>query len=164
MSAYVYPSRFLSLCPRIWIEHGILRIRTNLMAQLLSLFSICREVRFHKTARTVEIQCRSWWLLHRHRQIRFDDIARIIYLATGVPTSFAWLIGTIDEWECYSVGLKLTSGEHVHLFRFAGEDAVDTGWWGVLWGDDVLDLTGTQYEESRGLIDLLCAMTGKTLT
>ena len=71
----------------------------------------------------------------------------------------------MDEVDVYHVGVRLNSGEDVPLFRFVGDGSVETGWFGVIFcGDDVVDLEGTQYHESRSFVDILSQLVGKGVT
>ena len=68
-----------------------------------------------------------------------------------------------DSVDLFSVGLRLLSGEELHLFYFYGDGTFsnDGPWpdW-LYWEDYVYDMSGTQERESRAYVDLLAKMIG----
>lgn len=164
MSLRTVTSGFLSLSPRVWIDDDVLYARTSLLVQCLCLFAIWRRVRVDQRQAAVEIVGRRLWLWPYQRRVPFDQILRIRYDYSGIPTGFSWFHGRTDEIDIFKVGLETTDRRDIHLFRFIGEGAVETGWSGTLFGgDSAFDLRGSQEDESRRFVDLLKQATGKPL-
>ena len=70
-----------------------------------------------------------------------------------------------DEVERYRISLVLKDPRaRIPLFSFMGEGSVETGWRGVLFGDDDrVDLAGDQAQAFRGYLDLLSEFLGVTI-
>ena len=74
-----------------------------------------------------------------------------------MATSWSYFHGATDEIEKYTVSLVLKgSEEYVFLAAFRGEGAIQTGWSGVLFGDDdLVDYSGDQEGAARGFVGTL---------
>ena len=166
MSIITRKLRFLSTGPKVWIESGRLMARTSWIVQTLTLFSHSKEVCVDRDQQLVTIRARYLWVITRHREIPFDNIRRIDYSYSSIPTSFSLIAGPTDQLDRFTVSLCLFNPRRpIKLFSFSGEGAVATGWTGVLLGDDsIVDFSGDQEGRSLSYIDLLTAFTGKTLT
>jgi hypothetical protein len=165
MSLWSQKLPFLSLKPKVRMEGEALTARSSLLVQLLLLFSYCKRVRVDARRQTVTIEWRFLWLFRRRKEVPFARIERILYEASDMGTSWSLFHGRTDSIERFSVGLSLTDPwEKVHLFSFTGEGSVETGWSGVIWGDDsMVDFRGDQAEASGSFVDLLQKLTGKPL-
>lgn len=159
--------RLLTLAPRVFEHDGVLRARTSLLARMLTLGMVRREVVVDRRARYVTIDDRYVWFVHRKRVIPFRQIHRIEYDYHSTPTSLArgydGGIRTGDEVESFRVGLVLRPRtdvpashadlyeEYVHLFSFHGDGRGQT---------TVIDLEGQQEELSKHYVERLRALTG----
>lgn len=162
MSLYTHTSGLLALKPRVWVDGARLYARSALAVRLLSLFSYDKTVCVNRLARTVTVWRRVLWVLGGAREVGFDRIESIEYAHSSLPTSFSFFYGAQDEVESFAVCLRLAGPrERLKLFSFVGEGAVETGWKGVLFGnDDWVDLEGDQEASSRHFVRLLHRFTG----
>lgn len=168
--------RILTLAPRVHEHRGLLRARSSLLLQILSLGCFRREVLVDRRARYVTITRRILWLFRSSRVIPFRHVHRIDYdfartvtsiKRTGVDRSAV----SGDEIESFHVALVLRQREdvpesHRHLyeervplFSFYGEGRGD---YQALWAlishglrANPLDLEGSQESLSRAYVERL---------
>ncbi len=149
----------LSIAPAVRETRGQLRARTNLLWQLLSLFSYRREVVVDRKSRYVSIATRRLWFLADDRAIPFRSIERIDYGFKSMPTSIGRGIdgaGVSDNIETFSVSLVLnpeadeTRGEIVELFAFRGDGSGE-----VPTFNEAINFEGAQEEESLAFVRAL---------
>lgn len=157
-------SPFSAVNPKVSFEDGVLRARTNLFLQVLSLFSWNKRVVVDAEARTITVKRRYLWILQSETEIGFDDISHIEYRYGSLTTSFDWLGNAQDVLESFSVDLALHDGSEHRLFSFRGDGARSTGAVGVLLGDSLVDYQGDQAKRSLSYVDALQELTGKGLS
>ncbi len=157
---FVQRSRFFTVRPRIERLGRQLSISTPWLVQVLTAFAYRREVRVDGATQTIAIDERSFWFRRRLQLMRFRDVARVTYSFASAPTSWDFLGRAHDRVESFNVGIELHgSSEVVHITRFVGEGAVGSvSTW--LLGDDLVDIEGTQEDESRVLVTELCERIG----
>ena len=160
MSLYTVSVSVLGFKPKVWVEQGALHARTSLMVQLLTLFSCCRRVTIDRNRRVIEIATRWLWAISARRAIPLERAHFLEYDFRSVGTSWGGMMTGFertDQVERYRVILVLKDpSERVRLFSFYGEGAVQTGWYGVVFGEDsLIDVSGDQGEASLSFVDLL---------
>ena len=166
MSLFTLTSGLLSIKPKVWEENGTLCARTSLLVQILSLGSYAKHVRIDPKTRTIQINTRRLWSWPSQRRIPFDNVAWINYNIGSFGTGWSfWTndgFGRTDEVERYRVGLALKNPpKNIRLFSFVGEGSVETGWTGVLWGDDsAVDVRGNQDQAAGDFVSILRHLLG----
>jgi hypothetical protein len=132
-------------CPRIDSVGGRLVARTSWWgyASRLGLYSC--EVTADPRRSIVTVSRRFLWLLKTKRRVQFADIRSVAYGYHGRGSSVAsrWL--SDNDYDCFTVGLRLQDARYLHLFRFRGV------------GD------GTEERLARDYAERLAAMTGAPL-
>jgi len=157
----VWRSSLLDLCPRIWAERGQLYARSSWLQQALTLFAFSRFVHVDARLRVVFVDRRFLWFLHSRRSVRFDRIRHIDYRFSRIVTEWSSFVGATDQWEKFVVALALRDpDEKLVLFRFRGFGSVGTGFYGVLFGDDIIDSEGLQQTTSLAFIEALQRLLG----
>jgi hypothetical protein len=157
---FVQRSRFFTVRPRIERSGRLLSIVTPWLLQVLTAFAYRREVRVDGVTQTIAIDERAFWFVRRLRLVRFRDVARVTYSFSSATTSWDFLGRAHDRVESFTLGVELQgSSEVVRIARFVGEGAVGSvSTW--LLGDDLVDIEGTQEDESRALVTELCERIG----
>lgn len=159
MSLFQFTSRWLSIGPRIAVEHGRLHIRPGRIQSLLSLGSYRVTAVVDPVNRILTWRRRVAWLFTRTIHVSFDDLSHIDYGHRGVGTSWGWTDegwGAHDEVEDFRLAVVAKDRTEYPLAWFSGEGAVSTGWIGTFLGDDDLfDLSGAQEGQSRVLCKAL---------
>lgn len=140
--------------------------RTHRLWTWLSLGSYQRVLRVDARRERIWLRQRRGWRSVT-RELTFGDVDHIAYrfvpFVTQLFTSARdgrLTLEAGDQLERYSLELVLRGGEVLPLFAFVGEGAVMTGGLGVLLGDELLDLQGTQEEDSREVLRHLMRLTG----
>lgn len=54
-----------------------------------------------------------------------------------------------DQFDSYRISLVTKKKEKITICSYLGEGVVGTGWVGVIFGDSVIDFSGTQENDSR---------------
>ena len=157
MSIWTVSSGIFTVKPKVRVEAEAIRARTNLLVQLLTLFSYSKHLRVDRRRRSIEVRNRWLWVLGGTRTIPFSNVDYIIYDMGTIPTSWSLFYGRTDEIERYKIGLMLKNPpKKVRLFTFTGEGAVETGLGGVLFAKDGwVDYRGDQDEASYDFVRLL---------
>lgn len=138
-------------------------VATRWYVRLLSGFSYLREVRFDTRLEVAFFRERTFWFFRSARTVRFREVDHVAYSFKGLATSWDILGRSHDSVESFSISLALKeSGEVLFVTRFIGEGfAGDFGTW--LMGDALVDLAGTQEEDSRVFVTNLCKVLGVNL-
>lgn len=142
--------------PRLRFGPDELVVVTSWIVRLISAFSYNMEIRANRRAQVVFLEETKFWFLLKRRVVRFRDIDHVKYSFRDAPTSWDLLGRIHDTVESFTVGLALKdSTEVIAVARFAGEGAAGgVSTW--LLGDDLLDLEGTQADDSRRFVEELC--------
>jgi hypothetical protein len=153
----IYISRLRSLGPRLSRQDEQLLAVTCWRVWLMTLGLSNRRVIVDPEKKVIRIQGRILWFFARKKRVKFEHIRAIAYGYTDV--------GSLD---IYTVGLKLISrdDDYRHLFRLVGEcTPVADGFWADSphWGRHRVGYSGTQDIEARTFVDLLSALTGKSI-
>jgi hypothetical protein len=157
---FVQRSRFFTVRPRVQRRGRQLSVTTSWLVQAFTAFAYRREVNVDEARRAIVIVERTFWLRRRVRLVRFSEVARVTYSFASAPTSWDFTGRAHDSVEAFTVGVELQgSGETVNVARFVGEGAEGSV---VTWllGDDLLDVEGTQEDDSRALVTELCRRIG----
>jgi hypothetical protein len=169
MSIWQLTTRGLSISPRMKATRGSLEVETSGLVQALCLGSYRHRVLFDTRTRTIEVETRRLWLWKRHRRVSFDDVVYLGYDFHDQATSFiAWrnYYQRTDTVESYHVYLALDDAgdDRITVGKFRGEGSAMSGpMWTILGYDDVIDLQGTQGDQSLQLVDKLAALLGTRL-
>lgn len=95
--------------------------------------------------------------------VPFKAIARVRYDFGAVPTAFDRTGRAHDTIEAFKVSLELKeSEEQVPLTTFYGSGAAGD-LFTLAYDDSLIDLEGTQADDSRAFVAQLCELTGVTL-
>jgi hypothetical protein len=154
----------LSICPRVAKQRGRLIASSAWRFRVLTLGLLQRQVIVDPKEQVVIIRRRVGWFFRQMRRIRFSWIKAIGYGYSDVSGNSTWTVwGTYKTADNFTVQLKLHGGDDVHLFYFYGEGPLNNAgplpdWF--YWDDYLLDLSGTQAQESRTFVELLSRMTG----
>lgn len=156
MSFFTIYNSILSFSPKVGMVDGKLHSRSNLLFSLLTLFLFFKRVTVDPVAKTVTIHKQILWLFPCISKIDFEDVRKIDYNYSSLPTRWSLFAGTTDEIEWFNVKLKLYTGKRVKLWTFFGQGAVETGWVGTFFGgDEVVDFAGSQGDDSRYFVEAL---------
>lgn len=164
MSFFTITSSLLSICPKLWWEGEQLHSRSSLKALIPTFFLFYKHVIVCPHEQVITIR-RCWlWFIRWTKTIPFNRIERIDYDVSSLSTSWTWFGETADEVDEYKVGVLTHDGRRIKLWSFIGEGSAETGFWGVMMGDSVIDYSGNQGSASLQFAEALCHVTGKTLT
>lgn len=155
---FVLRSPFASYGPVVRRTGSQLWIRTPRLLQALALGSYRREVHVDGDARFVFIDERRLWFFTKKTTVPFKQIQQISYRYRAWPTAWSVLGRIHDEVERFEITLKLEGTlVPVVVASYWGEGAaggLDT--W--LMDDDLIDVEGTQADDSRELVRHLTAL------
>jgi len=113
-------SRIFCFQPKITRENGRLIARSGWRSQLFTLGFAGRQVVVDRQRKLVRIRRRSFWLVTKSRFIPFDAVHEVTYDYHDIDHGGEVLTYSHQQDDLFVVGLKLTTGEHVLLFRFYG--------------------------------------------
>jgi hypothetical protein len=155
-------SRLFAVCPRISKGQGQLVATTAWRLRLLSLGSHCRRVVVDLRRKTLVIERTYFWAVSRRRRIPFQTIEAVTYGYQDWAFPFIWN-WTHDTVDLFTVGVRVSGGDEVHLCSFFGEGTFSNAgplpdW--LYWEDFVFDISGTQEQESRTFVELLSKLMG----
>lgn len=162
----VYETSFMVIdywLPKIIYGVHYITARTSFLLQLVLFFSVKREIRIDATTREVTIRFRRWWTASSFETIPFSTISHIDISEITVGTSPGYTpdgVGWRDQQENYIPFLITTSGKRIELLSFYGKGSVQTGWWGVLLGDQIIDLKGRQEKRAIEFATRVAQMVG----
>lgn len=128
------------------------------------LFAACRKVECDQSKREIRIKSRKWWFIIKSSSIPFSTIEYIDRDKYEMPSSFGFAPGGYgyhDTFEFINV-CAVTNERHemVPLFQFWGDGSENTGWTGVIFGDDVIDFHGDQENAAINFAQLIAKATG----
>jgi len=104
------------ISPRVWVDNHRLYARTNMLIQVLSLFSYSKNVIVDRMDRIVTIRKRRFWFFFKVFGIPFKNIGSIDY-SLGI-----W---TLIEVERFTISLcLLDTDKKVKLFSFMGSEEI----------------------------------------
>ncbi|HZT41144.1 MAG TPA: hypothetical protein VFA07_03100 [Chthonomonadaceae bacterium] len=161
--------RLLNARPRICKIRGTLVAKTAPHIAILTLGLKLRSVIVDPQQRAVRMFARYFWFFPRVRHIPFEVITAVLYgysdmnPAQGMPWGTAY-----QEWDMFTVRLRLQNGEEPLLCRFFGQGAWvnDTVWpdWFYWENEIVAGMTqGSQESESRAYADMVSKLIGVPL-
>ncbi len=158
MSLYTVTLNFLSSKPRITRTGNRLVMESTFGYRLAYLFACSQRIEFDAVARKVSVHRRSWWFRVHHDLFHFDLVEEVGFICTEYASgSPRWG----DQYEQVWLALKLkTRREPVKLASFEGEGSKETGVFGVLLGDSILDFRGDHEEsayETKRLVEEVLA-------
>lgn len=149
--------------PKIIYGGRHISARTCIMLQLVSFFSMKRQIRVDAITRKVTIHTRKWWIVNRSETIPFASISHVDISAITVGTSPGYTpegVGWRNQQENYIPFLMTTNEKRIELLSFYGEGSVHTGWWGVLLGDQIIDFKGRQEKRALEFATRVAQMVG----
>jgi len=164
MSIHTSYSRLLSMAPKVIVTDSEVSIRDNLLGRILRCFFSSRNVLVASPAKQVTIKERRWWLFTTTYVLDFSEIDYLDYDAAEYTTSIGFNFRSFqsqDSLERFTVALVTKDEGYYELCNYVGEGSVENGWYGVIMGgDNMLDLAGTQQQDSRNFVNLLCDRIG----
>lgn len=98
-------------------ENGCLIVQTSAVAQVLTLGFGSKRVEAVPGNRTLKIDRKLCWFLHKSRRIEFDWVAAILFEDNLFQD---YNRRSITDFESLKVSLILKDQEKVHLFSFRG--------------------------------------------
>lgn len=151
-------SAIFTLTPRVARVGAVLTVTTSLPARILMGFSSARTVTIDAKKRLIHILGIRAWFFKSYRRLNFDEVEHVVYKYSSTWTSWSWHGEVHDLIEMFTVGVKLKASEEVvSIGRFVGEGAVgDFSTW--MRGDSLVDVAGTQDDDSRSLVTELCEL------
>ena len=157
--------RLLSLSPRVLRTGNRLLASTPWRARILLLGTYLRTVAVDRDRKVVTITSRVAWFHFQVRTIRFDQIAAITYGYDDLADSGTegLLDSSHNRWDHFVVGLWLADGSELTLFNICGDGEFrnESGlpdW--AFWHLRFFNLSGSQEDDSRRLVDALCELIG----
>jgi hypothetical protein len=164
MSVYEVALGALSLGPRISATKEGLVARSSRALEFLTLFSWRKRIELDAARRVLGVTTWEFWFKKRRRDFAFEEIRYVWRTARRVPTALNLTGETNDRLESFQIWLELRTGEKVKLFSFLGEGSVKMGWKDtLLLGDDLVDLRGTQAEQSMAFAHQVAKLSGGEL-
>jgi hypothetical protein len=153
---FVLRSSHFSLKPRVRRAGQLLEVSTPTLLRVLTAFAFQRNVSIDLRKQTVYVFTTAAWFFSTHRRLKFEEIEHVAYSFGSVWTSWDWLRRVHDLIETFTIGLKLKdSAEVVHITSYIGQGAAgDISTW--MMGDNLIDLAGTQEDDSRHFVKELC--------
>lgn len=159
---FVLRAAFLSLRPRLERSGEVLEITTSFVIRVASAFSYRRSVLIDRRRRIVRIVETKAWFFTTVRQLRFEEVDHLAYSFSAFWTSWDFRGRVHDLYETFTITLKLKSSEELRIVRYPGHGAAgDVSTW--MMGDDLIDMAGTQAEDSRALVGQLVELLGVPL-
>lgn len=162
----VFETSFLVIdfwLPNIRYAGKCITVRTCFLLQLVSLFSTVRKVDVNATTSKVTVLTRKWWVVNTSEIIPFTNIRYVDVSEITVGTSLGYTpdgMGWRDQQENFIPYLMTIDGRRIDLVSFYGEGTVQTGWWGVLFGDQIIDFKGRQEKRSREFTEKVATLIG----
>ncbi len=163
MSLFVINLPWLSWGPKIKLINGQVYSRSNFFISALILFVYFKQVRIDPKEDLIIKKKRFLWFLTHTTKIEFSRIRSIRYDFSEIATSWNAFFNVEDTMEFFKVYVVLHDDKWIKLWTFPGEGSAETGLWGVLQGDSMVDYEGTSAEDSRYFVELLQHFTGKPL-
>ena len=164
MSLFTKSFSFLGVRPSLRTTPDSLIIETWFLLQALTLFSFCRRTVIEPGHRRLTISTRKLWVLNFRKRLDFDELSHIDYEFSAVETlergPLVTGFQTQDQGEIYSVRLVTKDGKQHRVCTFLGHGSVETGVWGVLMGDSIIDFRGRQGEDSSSFTEMLGQVLG----
>ena len=155
--------RAFSLQPSVWRRGKQLSATTSWLLRVLTLGAYARTIHVDGEARYIYLHERRFWLFVRSRVVPFKAIARVRYDFGELPILIDRTGRAHDTVEAFRVSLELKeSEEQVPLTTFYGSGAAGD-LFTLACDDTLLDLEGTQADDSRTFVAQLCELTGVTL-
>ena len=157
---------FLTLRPSVHESRGSVIIKTGFVAGLLSLFLNTTRVEVIPSRRVIVFSFRRAYFFTSHHTIHFRDVGYIDYTFDSMGTD--WGLTSVgfdrhDQVESFLIAIVTKDQKRHPVCAFRGEGANDTGWIGLLGGDDLIDFSGTQENESLALAQYLAGLIGVTI-
>ena len=164
MSLFVLRLPGLAMGPAFKMKDGQLRSRSSLFFCLLTLGLYFKRIVVDPQAKVVRIRRRVLWFLSFQREIPFSHIDRIDYAYRETVSRSFWSRYMYNLMDTFTVSLVLHDDERrVRLWSFVGEGSGEPFWTGWRVGP-LVDLEGSQEEDSLYFVELLQYFTGKPLT
>ncbi|MDA3798129.1 MAG: hypothetical protein PF692_03505 [Kiritimatiellae bacterium] len=146
------------------MENNFMVIRNSSLIRLMTLGLNLYKVEISSAEQNISIHKRYAYIFSSKTEIPFSDIDYVDYSFESITTDIGSAyrgFETTDQSERFAVYV-VTHDNHKHLIAsFIGEGAACTGMSGVLFSDDsLIDLSGTQEEESRKFAKYLAQFLG----
>ncbi|MBN2428148.1 MAG: zinc ribbon domain-containing protein [Deltaproteobacteria bacterium] len=163
MSVETYTVPFFYSGPKVRRKEWGALAKTSFIKQAFMLFSVSKKVECDRIKREIRIKTRKWWFIVKHNSIPFLEIEYIDREQLEIPTSFGFVpggYGRHDSLQSFIVCVvTIKRKEKIPLFEFWGEGSEQTGWFGVIFGDSVIDIHGGQEDASINFAKLVAEIT-----
>ncbi|HPD47850.1 MAG TPA: hypothetical protein P5279_04470 [Anaerohalosphaeraceae bacterium] len=164
MSLFVLRLPGLAMGPAFKMKDGQLRSRSSLLFCATTLGLYFKRAIVDPQAKVVRIRRRVLWFLAFEREIPFSHIARIDYAYRETVSRSIWSRHMYSLLDNFTVSLVLhDSDKWVKLWSFVGEGSGEPCLASCRVGP-LIDLEGSQEEDSLYFVELLQYFTGKPLT
>ena len=155
----------VSAGPKIEIKGSNLIVSTPLAFRFFTLFIYSRVLRFNRDKRLIFCSVRFLWVFVSLEVVRFNDMDHLEYKFNDLGTDWGLvpgrqLFGRQDTVEWYTINLILKDRKQFPVGKFVGEGAISYGISGWLLGDDLIDVSGHQEQDSRTFVQFLCELLG----
>ncbi len=158
MSLHTVTLSFLSLKPRVTRTENRLVLESTFGYRLSYFFACAHKIEFDALTRRVSISRHSWWVKEHKDLFYFDLVEEVGFIGNEYVT-----IRGRDQYEQVWLAFKLkTRKEPVKLASFEGEGSRETGVWGVLFGDSIIDFRGDHVESAQEMKRLVEEILAKT--
>lgn len=107
----------LTITPRIWVEQHLFNARSNMVLQVLNLFSYSKYVVVDKRERVVTIRKKRFWFFSKVLEIPFEKIRSIDYSIGSI-----WMLMMFER--CIISLCLVDTDKKVKLFSFIGSAKV----------------------------------------
>lgn len=158
---------FLTLRPSICETRESVIIRTGFFTCLLTLFLNMRKVEIIPLRKILLITYRRAYFFKSQSIINFRNVLYVDYTFDSIGTGWgltSFGFGRQDQIESFSIAIVTQKDKRYPICTYRGEGSKCTGWTGVLLGgDDIIDFSGTQEDESRKLAEYLAKLIGVTI-
>lgn len=155
-------SRLFGVCPRLAKADEKLVATSAWRVRILTAGGLYRQVVVDPQKNELTISRRYLWAFPRRRRIKFEAVQAVTYRYEDLSLD-AYLKWVHDSLDLFSVGLRLSGDEELHLFYFFGDGTITNDgplpdW--LYWGEQLFDTSGLQERESRLFVDQLAKMIG----
>jgi hypothetical protein len=163
MSILGYSSSILTLRPTLIKRRNQLVIKNGFIARLFTIFLFLRKVEICYDDKIIIYSVTLFFLFNKTKLIDFTELSHIDYTYNSIGTSWGFKapgFGRHDQVESFTISIVTKEKEKYVVCSFRGEGAVSTGWMGIIFGDDIIDFSGTQESDSRQFVSYLSKRLG----
>jgi len=109
-----------NICPRVKKEGGRIIASTAIRLRFFYFWTICRRVVIDASHQKVFATSRYFWVFRQRKMVPFSQVLDVTYGDQIAPDAEA----ATDQFNWFSVGLRMTDNSTMHLFHFIGEQTI----------------------------------------